>query len=285
VLALYPLALFRSVFEFGFSKSSRAAEFAADQLAARLTSAQAIATSLIKVAAYASYRSRVENDLFSSANKHEGQLAIADRIAQGLSAFAATADFQSDLLHGSTPHPFDTHPPMQQRIQAVGANVPATQYAQIATEAVTDSWVNYMPHTAALEQRLWDQFEQAFAGDHALSLAYRYVPNTPEERAHVLKHFPGINIPAKKGQLVVISIDGIQTPDNHMQWQDLQTIQYHDGTFGFSDKLVITHPANSPRGKTTTLKLPIAASERPALQEALEKYWHRHRVMCSQVRE
>jgi len=54
------LALYRIIFELALARSRREREFRADMVAAKLVSPQAIAKSLVKVAAYSNYRKKIE---------------------------------------------------------------------------------------------------------------------------------------------------------------------------------------------------------------------------------
>lgn len=64
VPVFYLMRLYRVIFEFALKRESRTREFLADRTAAAVVSARAIVQSLIKLAAYANYRSEVENKLF-----------------------------------------------------------------------------------------------------------------------------------------------------------------------------------------------------------------------------
>lgn len=282
LLAFFVLNLFRVAFELALSRDSREREYRADQQAVRLTSAPAMARALVKVAAYSSYRQSVEAQLFDQNQRHEGPLGLAGRVAAGLSAFAQSADFQTVVTQASIPHPFDSHPPLQQRMQAAGAAIPAEAYAAIVSEPPQQSWIDLIEQADALEAPQWQQYESGFAAEHEQSLAVRYEPANEAERLIVLKYFPDQVFALKKGGQLRISYEGIDTPEQpRVSWDAVKAIQYDDGSFGTRDTLTITHPTSGTLGlaQTTRLHLAIATSDRDAIKEALGRHWQRHQIM------
>jgi Zn-dependent protease with chaperone function len=178
-----------TAFDLALLRTERDREFAADAVAARVVSGAALARALFKIAAYAHYRTRVEAELFAHDQTHAA-LAIDARVADGFAAYVAGPDFAADMHHTATPHPFDTHPRLDARMAAVGATVPESEYAATAVAPAADGWRDAVADVEALERRLWNEYETRFAAAHDLSLAYRYLPATDEERALVVKHFP-----------------------------------------------------------------------------------------------
>src|SRR5262249_9218704 len=132
MLAFYVMSLFRAAFELARSRQSRLREFAADASAAALTSPAAISRALVKIAAYANYRHSVEQELFAHGQRHEGALQVAQRVAQGLAAFTQSENFRAAMTLGTVPHPFDSHPPLQQRMERVGAVIDARDFPGVA---------------------------------------------------------------------------------------------------------------------------------------------------------
>ncbi|MET0403784.1 MAG: M48 family metalloprotease, partial [Cystobacter sp.] len=192
---------YRGLFELSLGRSRRASEFAADRLAASLTSGRDIAHSLVKVGAYANFRDRVESELF--AGGEQKTVAIAQRVALGFTDYASSASVHGDL-HGSvTPHPFDSHPPLAARLENVGERLAPADVARILLEPTTDSWVGAIQVADEVETRLWSVYESRFAQAHDLALAYRYVPATDAERQHVEKHFPPLAFEGKEAGLEV----------------------------------------------------------------------------------
>ena len=181
------------------SKSSREREFAADRAAAELISPADVARALVKVGAYASYRGRVEEELFSSDRRND-EVAIAQRVAQGFSGYAATEAVHFDLHEAVTPHPFDSHPHLSERLEAVAAPLDRDAYGSVLLAPLASSWVEAITPANDIEQRLWSAYEARFAAAHELSLAYRYEPANEDERAHVERFFPALLFAGKEGK-------------------------------------------------------------------------------------
>jgi hypothetical protein len=193
---------YRGVFELSLGRSRRASELAADRLAASVTSGRDIARSLIKVGAYASFRDRVEADLFSRSEQQQ-TLGIAQRVALGFAEYAGSESLQGDLHGAVTPHPFDSHPPLAARLQNVGEALTQEDVVKVLLEPSTSSWSSAILEAEALEARLWGAYEARFAKAHDLALAYRYVPSNEAERQHVEKYFPPLTFPGKEEGLEV----------------------------------------------------------------------------------
>lgn len=137
----YVLQLYRMVFQIALSRDRRAREFKADRAAAKLVSAQAIVQSLVKIAAYDHYR--------------RTELGISETGAKGLRPYAASIDFADDMHTAQVPHPFDSHPPLVQRMRQVGHPVDPDAYGAIVLDAPRLSWADDIIQSEAIEQRLW----------------------------------------------------------------------------------------------------------------------------------
>ncbi len=222
LVALYQNALpvfwfmraFFTAFDLALVRTERDREFAADALAARTVSGGALARALVKVAAYASYRTRVENKLFAAETTH-ATLSIPARIAEGFAGYVNGDDFRADMAQAATPHPFDTHPRLEARMEAVHARIPDAEWGATALAPVVDSWLAAVTDAEGIEARMWADYERRFATVHEFSLALRYLPSTPEEEALVVKHFPERVFSTQAGDFVVTFRD-LRAPD----WSD-----------------------------------------------------------------
>lgn len=287
LLAFYLLCLYRVIFETALMRSSRQREFAADRVAAQLTSPAAMARALVKVAAYSRYRDRVEHALFQQNDQHDNDLGIGHRVASGLAAFSRSAEFSQAMQSANVPHPFDSHPPMAQRLAEVGHIVADEQFADVVCATPANPWTHHIVVADAIEQRLWRQFEQQFTQAHDESLAYRYVPSNETEQELVLRYFPPVQFATKKGAVIEINYRGLVLPDQQemLDWDRVKTVQYNDALAG-ADRLVIEHPERGWLGaKSSKLSIPIAKSDRERFKAVLGRYWHRHRVMRASAQE
>jgi Zn-dependent protease with chaperone function len=196
------MVAYRGLFELSLGRSRRASELAADRLAASITSGRDIARSLVKVGAYASFRDRVEADLFGR-NEQQQTVAIAQRVALGFAEYAGSEAVHGDLHGAVTPHPFDSHPPLSARLENVGEMLAPADVMQVLLAPTTSSWASAILDADAIEARLWGVYEERFAQAHDLALAYRYEPSNEAERRHVEKHFPSLTFEGKEAGLEV----------------------------------------------------------------------------------
>ena len=134
------------------------------------------------MAAYSIYRAKVENDLFENQSQHSGALGIASAVDSGLADYVASSAFTERIGAVHVPHPFDSHPPLGERLQAVGAPMGMQDYAAVAVQVPASNWTSEIVTADAIEGRLWSAFDQAFAAQHERTLAYRYQPANDTER-------------------------------------------------------------------------------------------------------
>ena len=284
VVASWLLDLYRVIFEIALQQSSRRREFAADAVAAGLTSPQAVVRALVKVAAYAQYRHRVEQGLFAHNERHGEDLGIAQRVATGLNTFGQSPEFADAMRAADVPHPFDSHPPLAQRMHNVGYVLEEQNFADVVCAAANAPWTNDIVGADAIEREQWQAFEREFSQAHEETLAYRYEPATDAERALVLRYFPPQRFELKKDEAIVVTYANLELPGKHepLDWDRVENIEYEDATLG-GDKLKLHHPERGWLGaKTTKVSLSFAGKDRDRFKQTLGRYWHRHRVMRAQ---
>lgn len=281
--ALYLMQLYRLLFEVALARNRRDRELRADRAAARIASPDALIRALVKITAYASYRGATQEELFSQASKHEGPLRLAERVASGWGTHLASPAFRAHLVDGRIPHPYDSHPPLAERIANVGASVNLAvapdaapqddDVARILAASPAVTWADAIDTARSIEDRLWAMCEDRFTRDHEQFLAHRYAPATEEERALVLRHFPDRAFRTGKGD-VVVSIDGLTPVDGpRVAWDDVLSASIEDGTFAKS--LNVTVHGGSVR-KVDLRALGVGADD---FKLAFSRYWQRHQVM------
>jgi len=287
IVAHYLLRLYRMIFAFALARDSREREYKADRVSAGLTAPAAIVQSLIKISAYASYRNDVEQKLFEQNRQHDGALGIAGFVAAGLPPYANSEAFIETMKTADVPHPYDTHPPLLERMRNVNHHVPESAYGAIVATAPGASWADDIETAAAIEHRLWSDYEQRFVQNHELSLAYRYEPATEEEHAVVLRHFPPVKFALKNGESIEVSHAGLhQSVDggSTVGWDEVKDLTYQDNTFG--DILVVTHHDKGMLGaRTTKVKVAGLGKQKEDFKAAVGRYWQRHQIMRSQQQE
>ena len=287
IVAHYLLRLYRMIFAFALARDSREREYKADRVSAGLTAPGAIVQSLIKISAYASYRNDVERKLFEQNRQHDGALGIAGFVAAGLPPYANSEAFIETMKTADVPHPYDTHPPLLERMRNVNHHVPESAYGAIVATAPAASWADDIETAAAIEHRLWSDYEQRFVQNHELSLAYRYEPATDEERAVVLRHFPPVAFALKNDESVEVSYAGLhQSVDggSTIGWDEVKDLTYQDNTFG--DILVVTHHDKGMLGaRTTKVKVGGIGKQKENFKAVVGRYWQRHQIMRAQQKQ
>jgi Zn-dependent protease with chaperone function len=282
MVAFFLLVTYRTILELALMRDSREREFLADRAAAQCTHALPLIRALIKVAAYSNYRGRIEQELFERKDRHEGAIGIATYVAQGLQPFAQSAEFQALMQDASVPHPFDSHPKLDERMQNVGCQIPEADYGAVLNDAVSQSWSTEILSGDAIEGRLWAAYEGHFAQAHEQDLAYRYLPDTDAEREIVLKYFPPQVFALDKDTTLTVAYDGMILPEdgNRLDWESISDIKYEDGFTG--DVLTLTLTEKGTFGaKTSKVKLPGIKPQREDLKSALGLYWQRHKIARS----
>lgn len=284
IVAHYLLRLYRMVFEFALARDSREREYTADRVAAKLTAPQSIVQSLIKISAYSSYRNTVERKLFEQEQQHTGALGIAGFVAEGLHPYASSDEFVTAMKTAAVPHPYDTHPPLVERMRNVNHKVAEDSYGAIVTTVPQATWADEISTAAAIEQRLWTDYEQRFAAAHEQSLAYRYEPATEEERAVVLRYFPPVSFDLGKDKRIDISYEGLHaTADDGvpLSWDEVKGMTFNNSSFG--NTLTVTHFDKGMLGaRTSTIKLKGLGKQEDHFKAVLGSYWQRHQIMRAQ---
>ncbi|MDB5386535.1 MAG: heat shock protein HtpX [Planctomycetaceae bacterium] len=210
----YFMVCFRAMFELSLSQLRRRREFRADKIAAELTSPQAVAAAVLRISAYSQFRRSVEIDLFLQ-NQALEAADVSARIERGFSLYALGFVLDKEIGNVKTAHPFDSHPPLQQRLsaQGIGLNVDETQ--ALLAKPVDGSWYHIIPQAVDLERQQWQAYEERFRQDHEESLPYRLMPESVEELAIVVRSFPSISFMGTDGSL---SMDYQELM--HSKWPD-----------------------------------------------------------------
>jgi Zn-dependent protease with chaperone function len=276
VPASYVMRLYRAIFELALKREQRRRELAADAAAARLTSPDDLGRSLLKIVGYSSFRAATEQALFEHREVHQEGLGLAQRIEAGLPAHAASPGFQEHVRTLQVPHPFDSHPPLEERLAAVGAALGVADAAGLLRERPAATWADDVLTAPEIEGRLWAAYETRFKASHEQSLAWRYLPATDEERAVVLKHFPDLSFPADGGAVSLTHL-ALGRPDGaSIALAEIEAAKIDDGTF--SKQLVLTRRGAS--GKAATFKVDLKALGKQAddFKAAFGRYWQRDQV-------
>ena len=275
----YFMLLYRALFELSLGRASRQREHRADQIAAEVTAPDSLARALLKVGAYSSYRGRVEGVLFSQ-EQALAELGIPARVTQGFTSYAGTPDVVADLHGGGFPHPFDSHPALKARVDAVGASLREADYAGILQTPVKDSWFGAIRTAPDIESRMWGEYERGFAAAHDRDLAFRYRPDGAEERKQVEKYFPPQSFALNSGGEVSLSFAGVTLPQwsTPLEFGDIASCSVAERMFKkyLDIKLVKGHAE-----RKRTLCLSDVTQGADAFLDPFQRYYARHQVMVA----
>ena len=270
----YCAAFFRALYEVSIKKWSRAREFRADRIAAETTSPNEVAQALLRIAAYSGYRQTVEGELLSAEHVHE-KAGIVQRVEDGFQQFAVGFAGKHDVRNLPTSHPFDSHPPLGQRLKALGFESNPTSIQEVLLNTGEGTWFHRIANADELEQSLWQQYEEMFLKFHENVLAFRYLPATDDEREIVEKYFPAIELMGPHEKRVAFDFEQVA----HEDWK--HAVYYRDvRTAGIDwDKLRLELVVLK-EGGVETLFIPLGREEqaRQRLIEAFQNYFGRHQA-------
>lgn len=269
----YLMRLHRAAMELAIAKHSRDREFVADATAARVVSPEAIGRALVRIGAYARFRDRIERELFDQDAEHD-QIAIGARLTSGFVAYGATPEIEEDLDNVFQPHPFDSHPPLDERLAAIARPMDKREKRELIATAPARTLFADIEGAEEREAELWAAYEDRFAQAHAHDLAYRYYPATPEEEAHVLRFFPEQRFELKKGGEVVVSYASLDTPmwGNAIEYDEVKTLRIME-----TNGDPVSVELHLHRGSKQTLALGKLANKHRFLV-VFNEYWVRHNV-------
>ena len=200
LLVFYYMVCFRALFEISLGKRRREREFRADRIAAETTSPLKVAAALLRITAYSKFRGEVQLQLFKQERVLENA-NIAEQIAAGFETFCRRFAAEHDIGELKSSHPFDSHPPLVDRMAAVGVPLSPETAEALLEEPGDAGWYRMIDNAEEIERRQWDDFEAKFRSFHEQSLAFRLLPETDEEREIVVKAFPEISVEGKAGVL------------------------------------------------------------------------------------
>jgi Zn-dependent protease with chaperone function len=204
----YFMFFFWNLYQMALGKLSRAREFRADRIGAEFTSPHDASQALVKISAYCRYRRDVQEKLFEQTQTVEF-MDVSQRIATGFPDFMKACVTGTELADADTPHPFDSHPPLQSRIENLGLDPKTVLQTPSTLPALNDSWYSGIEDASAIEAEEWKSFEDRMHKAHQESLAYRFKPEGDAEIQHVVKYFPEVQFTSSKGETATIDYEKI----------------------------------------------------------------------------
>ncbi|HEV2436500.1 MAG TPA: M48 family metallopeptidase [Verrucomicrobiae bacterium] len=183
----WPSFQFLNYFSWCFGETEQAAsrkrELLADQKAAALTSSQTAANALVRfqVATEAFQRGLAD----AIKNKIENPLNIPLQ-AVVREKLAGDSEFWNLLFEKKTPHPLDSHPPLNVRLGALGQNINADEARNIALAESESAYAKWFSTREALFTNLAQQAQTVIGKLRLAKADYA----TPEGKAMLDQHFP-----------------------------------------------------------------------------------------------
>ncbi|WP_158222827.1 M48 family metallopeptidase [Rhodopirellula sp. MGV] len=227
---------FRGLYALSLGKISREREFRADLIAAGVASNRSVASALMRTLAYSTYRYQIEQDLFD----FEGSLEdakIASRIENGFGQFAPSFIGSENISSLQTAHPFDSHPPLSERLDAMGYRIDAPELQQDLSLPGDGSWYHGIVNASSYEASQWSQYESNFREVHARSLPYRFLPSNDQERDVVEQLFPPVTYEGKKGTLVIDCLGMAYDPwKSEMPFSDAESMSLENNVLTIERK-------------------------------------------------
>ena len=267
-VVFYFMHCFRSLFELSLGKRSREREFRADRIAAEITSPRDVAGALLRTTAYSKFRNDIQQKLFEQQRVLE-TTNIAGQIAEGFSTAAVRFAAEHDIGELKSSHPFDSHPPLAARLEAVGVPLSAETAASLLAAPGDGGWYRMIDKAEEIERQQWDDFEAKFRSFHEATLPYRFLPETDDERAIVDKAFPAVTVEGKAGSLALdyerLHFTTWTTP---IEYREITQCAVNDGV------LQINYQRDGK--KKEKLKLKTFGKRQQEALDAIQRYWGRY---------
>jgi hypothetical protein len=155
--------------------------------------------------------------------------------------------------------------------------VPKERVPDVVVNTSVETWFTEIGEAERIEGALWDAYEQRFKAAHEEVLAYRYLPATPEERAHVEKYFPPRELAEKEG-VGVLKLDCLalhyHTWAEPVAWTSTTNVRTDDRTFQ-GKYLIIERKDADGRAQKLDVPFKKLADEEQVVLELIGRYYGR----------
>jgi Zn-dependent protease with chaperone function len=266
---------FWNLYQFSLNKLRRDREFRADRIGAEMTTPADAGEALVKIAAYCHYRAKVQNQLFEKDENVE-TMDVFQRIERGFPDFMTACASSNELAESDTPHPFDTHPPLADRIRNLGLDPQAILKAPASLPAPGDSWFSAIDGAETIEAQQWKAFEELFHKAHQQTLAWRFEPQGEVEIQHVVKFFPEKIFINSKGLTATLDFEKVRVSDWESPLPFSNMIKCRLEESLGRKKLVIEYSDHSEKKQKQTINYPDFKCEGAAFLPAFQNYYSRY---------
>ena len=278
VVVAHFMHFFWKLYSLSLRRLSRQREFRADQMGAELVSREAMKRALVKTTCYCEYRAETEQAILQQQRVDPG-LGLSGRLEGGYPAFLAAFTQGDRAIDERVPHPFDTHPTLHNRLDKLGFEARATLRDADIQKPLADSWYDAINTAPALEHRLWTERQTLLQNIHDRNLAWRLLPESEEQMAQVLKHFPHAVFRKKDGSEATLDFDRLRLPawEAPIFFRDIAKLEVKD--VWFKKRLTITHRREGrPKAVKTRCYPGLFADERGNLLAVFGHYYSRHKT-------
>ncbi len=273
------MLVFWKLYLFSLGRRSREREFRADQVGAGLTSAEAMRRALIKVSGYCEYRARAEQAVMEQ-NRVNPNLRLAEALELGYSDFLKRFTSDEKAALSETPHPFDSHPPLDQRLESLGLDALQALKENDLHAPLAGTWHDAMPTAPMVEKAMWAEREAMIQAVHGQDLAWRLLPTGTEETEFVLAYFPEKVFTGKAGTSATLTFKSVHVSSwpEPLLFAQIEGAQMEDSTFG-GKKLVLFHRPIAD-AKVTKVKFCPAdfTNAEGAFLPMFQLYYSRHKT-------
>lgn len=277
------MLFFWKIYNYSLGKMSRSREFRADSIGAAESSPGALARALVKISAYCEYRGKTEQAIIEKRGL-EQDLHLADRLDTGFAGYLTGFTGNRDAALAETPHPFDTHPPLSSRMEALGLAPDEVLGDASLHEPVRQSWRNAVTQAAEIEARLWNAQERAMLEFHEIHLAWTLTPSSEEDLAIVVRHFPELSFINGKGESATVDYQSLRLSSwpGAIFFRDIEKLELTESL----GKKVLTLHHHAPGGGSTS-KVKFAPETFKSgdgdLLAAIGKYYGRYQTAAEHL--
>ncbi len=270
--------LFWKLYSLSISRLSREREFRADQIGSTLASKEAMKRALVKTTCYCEYRADTERAILEK-KQVDRELNLALQLEQGYPAFLASFVSSDAAASERVPHPFDTHPTLNNRLAQLGFDAHTALGDPDLREPAAHSWYQAISTAQALEERMWASQQKALQTCHSQDLAWRLMPKTDEEAAIVREHFPDAIFRKADGTEATLTFDRLQLPDWNAPifFKDIIEAKL-EASWG-KQWLILWHQEDGkPKPTKARLNPALFTSEKGNLLAGFSQYYSRHKT-------
>jgi hypothetical protein len=272
------MAVFWKLYGLSLSSLSRAREFRADKIGAELVSLDAMKRALIKITCYCEYRAKTEQAILEKQRVDEG-LNLSLQLEQGYAASLSGFAHGEKVADERFPHPFDTHPTLNNRLAQLGFEAGAALRDGGIQKPAANSWYHAIAGAPEMEQRLWAQQQQVLQIVHSMDLAWRLLPKDEEETAIVREYFPQSVFHRKDGTTATLEFDRLKLSEwaAPVFFKDIVSVQLEDAWM--RKRFTLTHRQEGKTKAVRTRFYPGSYSgEKGDLLTLFERYYARHKT-------